>query len=106
MVEFIIVFVDRKTGGEYSVNIGDSMEIGIYCSSKNTGHQKTAAIIRKAVRNLGIMARITEHDAKNGFPKIIVDGFDLTLQLRQPGNAAGGPINYDSVLKALERTAW
>ena len=82
------------------------MEIGIYCSSKNTGHHKTAEIIRKAVRNLGIMAKITERDAQNGIPRIIVDGFDLTMQLRKPGNGAGSPINYDSVVKALERTAW
>lgn len=82
------------------------MEIGIFYSRKNTSHQKAAAIVRKAVRNLGIMAKITERDAKNGIPRIIVDGFDLTSQLRKPGSGAGNSITYDSVVKALERIAW
>ena len=82
------------------------MEIGIFYSRKNSSHQKTADIVRKAVRNLGIMANITERDAKNGLPRIIVDGYDLTAQLLKPGNSTGKSITYDSIVKALERTAW
>jgi hypothetical protein len=84
------------------------MEISILYSRKNGSHRKTAEIVRKAVRNLGIMAEITEWDSKNGLTRIIVDGYDLTTQLMKPGNGAGagGAISYDSIVKALERTAW
>ena len=106
MSRFVIVFVDSYKKGRYSFDSGDKMEIGIFYSRKNISHQKAAAIVRKAVKNLGIMAKITEREAKNSFPRIIVDGFDLTTQLRKPGNGSGNLITYDSVLKALERTAW
>jgi len=85
---------------------GDNMDIAILYSSNDVSHQKAAAVIKKAVENLGILAQITERDAKTGFPRIFVDGFDLTTQFRNPGNGAEGSITYDSVIRALERTAW
>jgi len=82
------------------------MEIGILYSRKNRSHLKTAEIVRKAVKNLGITAKITERDAINGLPRIIVDGYDLTTQLLKAGNGTGNSITFDSIVKALERTAW
>jgi hypothetical protein len=82
------------------------MEIGILYSKKNSSRRQTVEIVRKAVRNLGIMAEITEMDSKNGLTRIIVDGYDLTTQLIKPGNGAGGSITYDSIVRALEQTAW
>jgi hypothetical protein len=82
------------------------MDIAILYSSNDASHQKAAEVIKKAVENLGILAKITERDAKTGFTRIFVNGFDLTTQFRNPGNGKEGAITYDSVVKALERTAW
>lgn len=82
------------------------MEIGLFYSRKNSSHRRTATFVKKAVKNLGISAKIIECDSQMSFPKIVVDGFDLTSQLRKSTGEPGSSISYDMVEKALEQTAW
>jgi len=82
------------------------MEIALIYSKGNTDHLKTANLVRKAVRSLGISATITEVETDTPSPQLVVDGFDLTGLLEQPGRGTGDEISYDSVLKLLESIAW
>ncbi|MEW5923010.1 MAG: hypothetical protein AB1746_03395 [Candidatus Zixiibacteriota bacterium] len=82
------------------------MEIALFYSKENSDHLKAANFVKRAVRNLGISATITERDTPMPDPKIVINGFDLYNLLEQPGKGGGTKLSYDSVLKALESTAW
>ena len=83
------------------------MQIEIIYSKSNADHLKAASFVHEAVRNLGITAIITEHEAQMPNPKVMVNGFDLINSVKKIGSGGEGlTISYDSVVKALERTAW
>jgi hypothetical protein len=82
------------------------MEIGLFYSKQNSRHRQAATFVKKAVRNLGISATIFERDSKMAFPRLVVDGFDLTGKLARPANGTDTPISYEMVEKIIESTAW
>ncbi|PKK83745.1 MAG: hypothetical protein CVT49_06920 [candidate division Zixibacteria bacterium HGW-Zixibacteria-1] len=82
------------------------MEIALFYSKENSDHLKAANLVKRAVRNLGISAMITERDTLTPDPRIVINGFDLVNLIEQPGKGSGAKFSYDSVLKALESTAW
>ena len=84
------------------------MEIGIFYSMKNSEHRKAADFVRRAVRNLGIHATITELDSDSSFPRLVVDGYDLSnlLRRKQDKDNRAPLVSYDQVERALESTAW
>jgi len=67
---------------------------------------KAAKFVKRAVKNLGISATITERDLKTASPHLVVNGFDLTGLLKNPVNGHGKGISYDRVEKIIEETAW
>jgi hypothetical protein len=82
------------------------MEIGLFYSRKNSEHRKAASFVKKAVRNLGLNATITEMDSQIPLPRLLVDGYDLSALLAFAGENAASQISYDQIEKALESTAW
>lgn len=84
------------------------MEIGIFYSMNNSEHRKAADFVRRAVKNLGIQATITEMDSNSSFPRLVVDGYDLSNLLRKRQNKGKRVpvVSYDQVERALESTAW
>ncbi len=81
------------------------MEINILYSKNNAEHKKAATFVRKAVKNLGIRAKIVERDSTMSIPRVVVNGFDLIGSTDK--NAGNFPeISYDYIEQALERTAW
>ena len=78
------------------------MEINIFYSKKDAKQQKAAALVRRAVKNLGISARIYERESQLESPRVVVDGFDL---IAQPGPKQQ-VFSYDLIEQALEQTAW
>ncbi len=80
------------------------MEINILYTSDKDEHRKTATMVRKAVKNLGISARIFEIESEYSFPRVVVNGFDL-VGAEMPRN--GPPrLSYDMIVRGLEQTAW
>ncbi len=90
----------------YSIIEVITMEIALFYSKENSDHLKAANLVKKAVKNLGISATITERDVQMPDPQIIVNGFDFRTLLEKPRSGSGTKLSYDSVLKALESTAW
>jgi hypothetical protein len=82
------------------------MEIRLFYSKQNSRHRQAAKFVKKAVRNLGISATIVERDSKMAFPRLVVDGFDVSGMLAKPTNGSDTPISYEMVEKIIERTAW
>ena len=82
------------------------MEIALFYSKKNSDHLKAAGFVKKAVKNLGIAATITERDIQMADPKIVVDGYDFNTLLEPLKGGNPARLSYDTVLKALESTAW
>jgi len=80
------------------------MEIALFYSKKNSEHLYAADLVKKAVKNLGISAKITERDIQSTNPKFVVDGYDLNSLLGQ--SESGIQLSYDSVLKVIESNAW
>ena len=81
------------------------MEINILYPRDKAGSLKTAAFVKKAVRNLGISARITEQETGTSVPRIVVDGFDLMTGFENDQNSKT-ELSYKVIEKALERSAW
>ena len=59
----------------YSIIEVITMEIALFYSKENSDHLKAANLVKKAVKNLGISATITERDVQMPDPQIIVNGF-------------------------------
>ena len=85
---------------------GECMEISILYSKDRAGHIKTATLVKKAVKNLGISARITEQETGMSIPRILVDGFDLLGENNGRTPKKQIDFSYDLIEKALERSAW
>ena len=66
---------------------------------------KTVIYVKKAVRNLGISARITEEQTGTSIPRVVVDGFDLMTGFDNDQDTAQ-ELSYQVIEKALERSAW
>jgi len=81
------------------------MEINILYSKNKSGNLKTVTFVKKAVRNLGISARITEQKTGMSVPRIVVDGFDLMTGFESDQNGKT-ELSYQVIEKALERSAW
>ena len=82
------------------------MEIGLFYSKANSRHRQAATFVKRAVKNLGISATIFERDTKMSFPRLVVDGYDLTNLLKKLSNGPDAPISYEMIEKIIERTAW
>ena len=82
------------------------MEISILYSKDKAAHVRTVSFIRKAVKNLGISARITEQETGMSFPRVMVDGFDIFNNLGEEVKNHPAEIPYKVIEKALERSAW
>jgi hypothetical protein len=82
------------------------MDINIIYSKDNEEHLKTALLVRKAVKNLGIRANITETEAAMPSVKVVVNGFDLLNSGGDKAGRSGSPVSYTYIENALERTAW
>ncbi|RKX23240.1 MAG: hypothetical protein DRP51_00910 [Candidatus Zixiibacteriota bacterium] len=81
------------------------MEINILYPKDRPESQKTATLVKKAVRNLGISARITEQETGMSAPRIVVDGFDLMTGFENDQDTRA-TLSYKVIEKALERSAW
>jgi hypothetical protein len=82
------------------------MEIHILQPIKGeSGNKNTVTFVKKAVRNLGISARITEKQTGTSVPRIVVDGFDLMTGFENDQNKKT-ELSYQVIEKALERSAW
>ena len=87
------------------------MEISILYPKDKAGNLKTTTFVKKAVRNLGISARITEQETGMSTPRIVVDGFDLMTGFENEKNEIINQnekteLSYKVIEKALERSAW
>jgi len=85
------------------------MEIGLFYSMQNSEHRKAVSLVKKAVRNLGIQANITEMDSVLPTPRILVDGFELPGFFDRSGKKPApkpSRLSYDQIEQALESTAW
>lgn len=80
------------------------MEIGYFYSKQNSDHRRKATIIRKAVKNLGLSATITEGETKLPFPRLVINGIDLSKALEKP--IENTRLAYDNIVKLLEKSAW
>jgi len=85
---------------------GVCLEIRILYSKDKAGSQKTASFVKKAVKNLGISARITEQQTGMSVPHVVVNGFDLLNGLLDKTDGTPSEFSYDLIEKALERSAW
>jgi len=81
------------------------MEINILYPKGKSGNPKTVTFVKKAVRNLGISARITEQKTGTSVPRIVVNGFDLMTGF-EDGQNSTTELSYAIIEKALERSAW
>jgi hypothetical protein len=81
------------------------MEIGLFYSKSNAEHQKMASLVKRAIKNLGILAHITEMESPISSLKLFVDGFDLTSLLKK-SDKDSAPVTYDLVERALEKVIW
>ena len=81
------------------------MEINIIYPKGKSGNPKTVTLVKKAVRNLGISARITEQKTGTSVPRIVVDGFDLMTGF-EDDQKTSAELSYTLIEKALERSAW
>ncbi len=81
------------------------MEISILYPRDKSGSLKTTTFVKKAVKNLGISARITEQETGTSTPRIVVDGFDLMTGFENNQNTKT-ELSYKVIEKALERSAW
>lgn len=87
------------------------MEINILYPKDKSGNLKTVTFVKKAVRNLGISARITEQETGTSVPRIVVDGFELMTGFEIEKNEGKDQttkteLSYILIEKALERSAW
>ncbi len=82
------------------------MEIGLVYSKDNSDHRRTAMFVKRAAKNLGLSAKITEHDQVTQSPQLVVNGFDMSGLLEKQSKGSGKKITYDSIVRALEQTAW
>lgn len=84
------------------------MQIDILYSKNNAAHLQAASFVKKAVSNLGISAVINERETEIPSPRVMINGFDLLNGIRKPsGTDVASPIpSYDSIVQALEQTAW
>lgn len=82
------------------------MEIHILQPIKGkSGNKNTVTYVKKAVRNLGISAIITEKQTGTSVPRVVVDGFDLMTGFEIDGTETT-ELSYQVIEKALERSAW
>lgn len=87
------------------------MEINILYPKDRSGNQKTVTFVKKAVKNLGISAKITEQETGTSVPRIVVDGFDLMTGFEYKNNETidqkeETELSYKIIESALERSAW
>ena len=79
------------------------MEISILHPKDKTKNKKTVTLVKKAVKNLGISAKITVQETRMSAPRIVVDGFDLMTGFE---NNQKSELSYKLIETALERSAW
>ena len=87
------------------------MEINIIHPKDKSANLKTITFVKKAVKNLGISARISEQKTGTSVPRIVVDGFDLMTGFEHENNEKNiqneeTELSYRLIEKALERSAW
>jgi hypothetical protein len=83
------------------------MQIEIFYTKSNADHLQAATFVKEAVRNLGISAIITERDSLVTSPRVVVNGYDLMNSVKKsPGKNNRLLLSYESVVKALEQSAW
>jgi hypothetical protein len=82
------------------------MEIGIFYSKSNQDHRRTAGMIKKAAKNLGLSVSIIEGNDRRTDPLLVVNGIDVSNSLPKPSAKNGVQRAYDSIVQLLERSAW
>ncbi|MCK4302467.1 MAG: hypothetical protein KAW91_06810 [candidate division Zixibacteria bacterium] len=85
------------------------MEIGLTYSSKDPRHKETKALVRKFVRDRGILARIIESEQPVEVPTITIDGCSVIEPVRASGKAGRSVMKFptpEEISRALERSIW
>ena len=82
------------------------MEISILYSKDKVGDVQAAAFVKRAVKNLGISALITEQQTGMSAPQVLVNGFNLLNNVDIGASKKKSEFSYEAIEKALERSAW
>ncbi len=85
------------------------MEIGLSYSSKDKRHTETKELVRKFVRDRGVLARIIESEQAVEVPTITINGCSVIEPVRSSGKTGRTGIKFptpDEIIRALERSIW